>query len=123
MKSLGPGAGEASVEVKERITALMNRVQSTDDAKFSMGVNADETEEMIGTAVREIVDELSKNFVTRNDDTAEQDTLDRLDKNHVAENGKLDMAVQNTLGPLYKDHPAENDEIDVPVQETSDRLK
>ena len=37
MKSLGPGAGEASVEVKERITALMNRVQSTDDAKVEHG--------------------------------------------------------------------------------------
>ena len=90
--------------------------------KLSMGVDADETEEMIGTAVREISDELSNNLVTRNDATAVQDALDRLDKDHVAENGKLDMAVQNTLGPLYKDHAAENDEIDATVQETSDRL-
>ena len=32
----------------------MNRLQSTGDAKLSMGVNADETEETISTAVREI---------------------------------------------------------------------
>ena len=29
----------------------MNRLQSTDDAELSMGVNADETEEKFGTAV------------------------------------------------------------------------
>ena len=76
--------------MKERITDLMDRLQSTDDAESSMGVNADETEEMIGAAVRDI-DELSKNLVTRNNDTAVQDALDRLNKNHVAESGKLDM--------------------------------
>ena len=96
----------------------MNRLQSTDDAMLNMGVNADEAEEMIGTAVREISDELSKNLVTRNDDAAVQDAFDPLNKNHVAENGKLDMAVRDTSGPLYKDHAAENDEIDATVQES-----
>ena len=100
MKCLGLDAGEESfVEVKKWITDLMNRWQSTDDAKLSMGVNAGETEEMIGTAVREILDELSKNLVARNDDTAVQDVLDRLKKNLVAETGKLDMAVRDTIGP------------------------
>ena len=65
---------------------------------------------------------MSKNLETRNDDTAVQDALDRLNKNNVAGNGILDMALRDTSGPLYKDHAAENDEIDATVQVTSDRL-
>ena len=50
---LGPGAGEDPfVGKKEMITELMSRLQSTDDAELSMGVNANETEEKFGTAVR-----------------------------------------------------------------------
>ena len=42
------------------ITDLVNRLQFTDDAELNMGVNADENEEMIGTAVQDALDELSK---------------------------------------------------------------
>ena len=41
-----------------------------------------------------------------------QDAVDELNKNPVAENGKLDTAAQDTLDRLHKNHTAENVEID-----------
>ena len=41
-----------------------------------------------------------------------QDAVDELNKNPVAENCKLDMAVRDTLDRLHKDHTAENDKIE-----------
>ena len=47
-----PHITEEVFEVKEMINDQMSRLQVTDDAELHVGVNADEIEEMIGTAVR-----------------------------------------------------------------------
>ena len=101
----------SQIEVKGMITDLMYRLQFASDAELNVGVNADENEEMIGTAVRETLDELDKNHVTENgeSETAVQDALDELSKN--PETGSDDTAVQDTWDRLHKDHAAENDEI------------
>ena len=117
-----PQITEDVFEVKEMITDQMNRLQVTDDAVLDMGVNANEIEEMIGTAVRETLDELDKNHAAEDDEfeTAMQDTLDRLNKTSVTENGESE---KDALDRLHKDHAAENDEIDHPhVMERSEKL-
>ena len=60
--------------MKEMITDLMNRLQFTDDAELSMGVNADEPEEVIVTAARETLDVLEKIHAPEDGESVESET-------------------------------------------------
>ena len=116
-----PQITEEDVEVKKMITDLVNRLQLTDDAELNMGVNADENEETIVSAVRETLYDLDKNHAPEDDEfeTEMQDTFERLNNTHVTENGESETAVQDALDRLNKDHAAETNETDSKVQETS----